>query len=138
MQNMQDKPRKRSMDIVIGWIKEGIEMKRKIDRVTGDQWDTLIETMNHAIKNKQYEAEKRYMFEERMHQYHEELLEVQKEKFALAIENEHLKTLFDKEGDTQIIKYNGKLYRITSTSHFHDVGEADTLDINAVRVSEVG
>lgn len=53
-------------------------------------------------------------------------------------ENGSLKALFDKEGDTQVIKYNGKLYRIVSTSHFRDVGEADTLDINAVCVSEVG
>lgn len=56
----------------------------------------------------------------------------------LAQENGYLKALFEKESDTQVIKYNGKLYRIVSTSHFHDVGEADTLDIHAVIVSEVG
>lgn len=56
----------------------------------------------------------------------------------LAEVNGYLKALFDKEGDTQAIKYNGKLYRIVSTSHFHDACEADTLDINAVCVSEVG
>ena len=53
-------------------------------------------------------------------------------------ENGYLKALFDKEGDTQVIKYNGKLYRIVGTSHCHDEGEADTLDINAVCVGEVG
>ena len=60
------------------------------------------------------------------------------ENKKLRNENGYLKALFDKEGDTQVIKYNGKLYRIVSTSHFHDVGEADTLDINSVCVSEVG
>ena len=52
-------------------------------------------------------------------------------------ENGYLRALFDKEGDTNVIKYNGKLYRIVSTSHFHDECEVDTLDINAVRVDEV-
>lgn len=60
------------------------------------------------------------------------------ENKKLQNENGYLKALFDKEGDTQVIKYNGKLYRIVSTSHFHDVDEADTIDINAVCVSEVG
>ena len=60
------------------------------------------------------------------------------ENKELQRENGYLKALFDKEGDTQVIKHNGKLYRIVSTSHFHAVGEADTLDINAVCVSEVG
>ena len=55
----------------------------------------------------------------------------------LTEENGYLKALFDKESDTQVIKYNGKLYRIVSTGHFHDAGEADTLDINAVCVYEV-
>ena len=59
------------------------------------------------------------------------------ENKKLQRENGYLKALFDKEGDTEVIKYNGKLYRIVSTSHFHDTGEADTLDINAVCVGEV-
>lgn len=58
---------------------------------------------------------------------------------ALELQNEngYLKALFDKESDTEVIKYNGKLYRIVSTSHFRDAGAADTIDINAVIVSEV-
>ena len=60
------------------------------------------------------------------------------ENKKLQNENGYLEALFDKEGDTQVIKYGGKLYRIVSTSHFHNVGEADTIDINAVCVSEVG
>ena len=60
------------------------------------------------------------------------------ENKKLQNENGYLRALFDKEGDTQVIKYNGKLYRIVSTNNFHDESEADTLDINAVCVSEVG
>ena len=60
------------------------------------------------------------------------------ENKKLRHENGYLKALFDKEADTQVIKYNGMLYRIVSISHFHDVDEADTIDINAVCVSEVG
>lgn len=53
-------------------------------------------------------------------------------------ENGYLKALFDKEGDTQVIKYNGKLYRIVSTTNYIAAGEEETLDINAVCVREVG
>ena len=61
-----------------------------------------------------------------------------KEHKKLQNENGYLKALFDKEDDTQVIKYNGKLYRIVSATYFYNAGEADTLDINAVCVSEVG
>ena len=70
--------------------------------------------------------------------FQDKFIEAVDENKKLQNENGYLKALFEKEGDTQVIKYNGKLYRIISTSHFHDVGEADTLDINAVIVSEVG
>lgn len=72
------------------------------------------------------------------HTMRERFINVCKENAELKLQNKYLYGLFDKEGDTQVIKYNGKLYRIVSTSHFHDAGEADTLDINAVLVSEVG
>ena len=52
-------------------------------------------------------------------------------------ENGYLKALFDKEGDTQVIKYNGKLYRMVSINHYESDGE-ETLDISLVPVSEVG
>ena len=60
------------------------------------------------------------------------------ENKKLQNENGYLKALFDKEGDTEVIKYNGKLYRIVSMVHCQNAGEADTLDVNAVQVSEVG
>lgn len=52
-------------------------------------------------------------------------------------QNACLKTLIDKESDTQVIKYNGKLYRIVSTTHFKAAGAEETLDFTAVPVSEV-
>lgn len=48
-----------------------------------------------------------------------------------------LKMLVAKEADTDIVKYNGKLYRIVSTQHCKSDGE-ETLDISLVPVSEVG
>ena len=53
-------------------------------------------------------------------------------------ENGYLRALFDKEGDTQVIKYNGKLYRITSTTNYIQSGVEEALDFTAIPVSEVG
>ena len=75
---------------------------------------------------------------ENYRKYRDMWIEQMDENKKLQNENGYLKALFDKESDTEIIKYNGKLYRIVSTSHLHDEGEIDTLDINAVLVSEVG
>lgn len=60
------------------------------------------------------------------------------ENKKLQNENGYLKALFDKEGDTDVIRYNGKLYRIITTTHYKDVDASDTLDITAALVSEVG
>lgn len=76
--------------------------------------------------------------EELFDKYQDRYYEASCENRDLREENGYLKALFDKEGDTQVIKYNGKLYRIVSASHFHDEGETDTLDVNAALVSEVG
>lgn len=70
--------------------------------------------------------------------FQDKFIEAVAENKKLQNENGYLKALFDKESDTEVIKYNGKLYRIVSTSHFHDECEADTIDINAVCVNEVG
>ena len=59
------------------------------------------------------------------------------ENKKLQHENGYLKALFDKESDTQVIKYNGKLYRIVNTQHCKGDGE-EALDISLVPVSEVG
>ena len=82
-----------------------------------ETWDELCEQKRNLVND-----------------YRDEKVENKK----LQNENGYLRALFDKEGDTHVIKYGGKLYRIVSTSHFHDEGEADTIDINAVLVGEVG
>ena len=91
----------------------------KKDKIVLDRetWDELCESKRELVND-----------------YYNE----RKENKKLQNENGYLKALLDKEGDTEVIKYGGKLYRIVSISHFHDVGEADTLDVNAVLVSEVG
>ena len=53
-------------------------------------------------------------------------------------ENALLKKMFDDAENTQVIKYNGKLFRITETSHFTFEDGPDTLSVDAVDVpSEV-
>ena len=75
--------------------------------------------------------------EELFDKYQDRYFQTYEENKTLQKEIGYLKALFDKEGDTQVIKYNGKLYRIVSASHFHNEGEADTLDINAICMDKV-
>ena len=63
--------------------------------------------------------------------------EIFSENIELKKQNACLKTLIDKEADTQVIKYGGKLYRIVSTQHCKVAGAEETLDISLVPVSEV-
>ena len=49
----------------------------------------------------------------------------------------YLEALFDKESDTDVIKYNGKLYRIASVTYYNDHTE-ETLDFTATPVREAG
>lgn len=58
-------------------------------------------------------------------------------KIKLFEENIVLKDLINKEQDTQIIKYQGKLYRIENITHYSGAGEADTLTVYATSYSEV-
>lgn len=92
------------------------------------------ETYENLLKLKDCRSD---YFEKYYDQFRDKYCMEADENKKLQNENGYLKALFDKEGDTQVIKYNGKLYRIVSTNHFHDVGEADTIDINAVCVDEV-
>ena len=94
------------------------------DSVSRENYDLMVQLKNEEIR--WYRMEANHLIE-RLGDY-----------VKLQNENGYLKALFDKEADTQVIKYNGKLYRIVSTSHFRDECGADTLDINAVCVSEVG
>ena len=69
--------------------------------------------------------------------YQDKFIKQVDENKKLQNENGYLKALFDKEGDTQVIKYNGKMYRITSTTNYVEAGAEETLDFTAVPVREV-
>lgn len=97
----------------------------------------LNENLRALAKQNKMLIDERCEFENRVNQYYEELLKIQEEKAELARENEHLKMLFDKEADTQIIKYKGQLYRVSSITSYIEAGEAETLDLTAVQVSVV-
>ena len=69
--------------------------------------------------------------------FQDKFIEAVDENKKLQNENGYLKALFDKEGDTEVIKYNSKLYRIVSTQYYKD-GCEESLDISLVPVREVG
>lgn len=75
--------------------------------------------------------------EELFDKYQDRYFQTYEENKTLQRENGYLQALFDKEGDTQIIKYNGKLYRITSITNYVEAGVEETLDFTAVPVREV-
>jgi hypothetical protein len=70
--------------------------------------------------------------------YQDKFIEQVDENKKLQNENGYLKALFDKEGDTQVIKYNGKLYKMISATNYIEPGAEETLDISLVLVREVG
>lgn len=70
--------------------------------------------------------------------YQDKFINQVDENKKLQNENGYLKALFDKEGDTQVIKYNGKLYRMVSATNYIEPGVEETLDISLVLVREVG
>ena len=76
--------------------------------------------------------------EELFDKYQDRYFQTYEENKTLQKEIGYLNALFDKEGDTQVIKYNGKLYRITSTTNYVEAGVEETLDFTAVPVREVG
>lgn len=70
--------------------------------------------------------------------YQDKFIKQVDENKKLQNENGYLKALFDKEGDTQVIKYNGKLYKMVSATNYIEAGIEETLDISLIPVSEVG
>lgn len=70
--------------------------------------------------------------------YQDKFIKQVDENKKLQNENGYLKALFDKEGDTQVIKYNGKLYKMVSATNYIEPGAEETLDISLVLVREVG
>lgn len=77
------------------------------------------------------------MIDDKIH-WQDQWAEVFSRNTQLEKQNACLKTLIDKENDTQVIKYNGKLYRITSTTNYVEAGVEETLDFTATPVREVG
>lgn len=102
-----------------------------------EEFSTFARTMDKLINSKDAAEKRVYEYEGKMHQYHQQLWEMQQENMKLTRENECIRMLFDKEADTQVIKYNGKLYRILSTNHCNEIGVDERLDISLVPVGEV-
>lgn len=102
-----------------------------------EEFNALTMTINKLINSKDAAEKRVYEYEGKMHQYHQQLWEMQQENARLIRENESIRMLLDKEQDTQIIKYQGKIYKVINTAHFSDINEADTLDINATYCGEV-
>ena len=102
-----------------------------------EEFNAFVKTIDELINSKEAAENRVYEYEGKMHQYHQQLWEMQQENARLIRENESIRILLDKEQDTQLIKYQGKIYKITSTAHFSDINEPDTLDINATYCGEV-
>ena len=102
----------------------------KTIRITQKAFDTMLSTMKR-------DADNRISAEARAEKYHEECIVLYEKNIELTRENDRFRILFDKEADTQIIKYNEKLYRIASTCHTKEIDGSEVLNIDAVCVGEV-
>lgn len=111
-------------------------MARDVIKLSRKDYDELLD---QALNKREIvgilKNEVQYLKDQKQ-QYFNFYMELSAENGKLQRENEHLKILFDKEGDTQVIKYNGKLYGVTSINHYKD-GAEDTLDVRADLVGEV-
>lgn len=85
-----------------------------------------------------YEAlcAQREMYKKERDEYMVKYLQAKQENECLKVENAIWRKFFDSHPESDAIKYNGKLYRIASTTHYKDDGE-ETLDFTAVPVREV-
>ena len=79
---------------------------------------------------------KNEIYEKDIAEYKEKYFDEHRENKKLQNENGYLRALFDKEADTQVIKYNGRLYKIVSSTHNIEAGAEETLDISLVPVRE--
>ena len=73
---------------------------------------------------------KNEMYEKEIAKYQEKYWNELRENKKLQNENGYLSALFDKEADTQVIKYNGRLYKIVSSTHNIEAGAEEILDIS--------
>lgn len=67
-------------------------------------------------------------------EYREKYFELVRDIRQLERENALFRQMFDDADNTSVIKYNGKLFKITDTSHFKSEDCPDTLSIDAVVV----
>ena len=103
-------------------------MRKDIIKMDREEYRNIMNSKDTSI---QYAMQQK-------NDYREKWCEALGNIHELQRENGYLKALFDKESDTQVIKYNGKLYRITSTTNYVEAGVEETLDFTAVPVREVG
>ena len=105
-------------------------MERKIIKMTQKEFDVITDTLK-SVSNGKNHIEQQYWATRA------QLNEANKQIISQSIELGYLKALFDKEGDTDVIKYNGKLYKISSITNYIEPGVEETLDLTAVPVNEV-
>lgn len=111
--------------------------KRKNAGITKAEFDTIVSIMKTESEARRDADQRAVEYCVRMHEYHEQLLAAYNENNLLVKENGYLKALFEKEGDTNMIKYNGKLYRIASINHYKEASAEETLDISCICAGEV-
>lgn len=107
--------------------------KIKIDRELYDKFQDMMS--NQRIIDTLIEENKE--LNNRVCEYRTSQMQLFDTNIKFFEENKILKELFDKEDDTQVIKYNGKLWRIVSGTHSFNPGEPDTLTVDTVLVREV-
>lgn len=105
-------------------------MERKIIKMTQSEFDVITDTLKSVSSSKNH-IEQQYWATKT------QLIEANNQIISQSKELGYLQALFDKEADTDVIKYNGKLYRITSMTSYVEAGVEETLDFTAVPVGEV-
>ncbi len=102
--------------------------KIKIDK---EFYEILID-----IKNNKSTIDQCYdeinQIREQMYEYRSKYFQMINENRDLHRENALLKKMFEEAEDTQVIKYNGKLFSIRSVNHYKEQGVEETLDIDAI------
>lgn len=68
---------------------------------------------------------------EQLYTYQSEYIKATHENRELHRENALLRKMFEEAEDTQVIKYNDKLFIIRSIAHYKEQGEVETLNIDA-------
>lgn len=96
----------------------GIKMRKDIVKLDRETYESLV-TSREAR-----DAFKNFYINER------------EENNKLRSELGYYKALFDKESDTEVIKCNGKMYRIVRRTHCMSKYEGDSLDVETELINE--